>query len=179
MSFLRLYFKLLITNSACGSVGTASPGRHIGGGQEVGRQGRLDSFGSFSQIAAAVDRLDVLGMVVAPGSAHALGLDMVGDGVIEVPELLPADRASPLLLPDFALKQTPHLRRGAALAITARMMRIFDSLNRRPWPAVPGQALSTAAEERMVNGTELVATQFHNGILQFRRSKAASRCSIS
>ena len=74
-----------------------------------------------------VHRLDVVGVVVVPGSAHPFGLDVIGNGVAEVAKFPPADRAAAFLLSDFVLEQAAHLCRRAKLAITAMMMRVFDS----------------------------------------------------
>ena len=42
--------------------------------------------------------LDVLGMVVAPGAAHASGFDVIGNCVVEAAKLFAADRAPSLSL---------------------------------------------------------------------------------
>jgi hypothetical protein len=57
---------------------------------------------------------------------------MVGDDVGVIAKLFVADRTYTRLLSNFAVQQFPHLGRGSQLPVSARMMRIFDSLNTKP-----------------------------------------------
>jgi len=54
---------------------------------------------------------------------------MVGDDVGIIGEVLVANCAYAALLADLSVEQFPHLGRGSQLPVSARMMRIFDSLN--------------------------------------------------
>lgn len=56
-------------------------------------------------------RLDVVGMVIAPRSAHALGLDVIGDDVIAVRKRQVADSAVSLLRRDFLGEHFPQFCR--------------------------------------------------------------------
>jgi hypothetical protein len=48
--------------------------------------------------------LDVVAMVVSPGSSHAFGLDVVGHNLIVIRESCETDRTFPSLLGDFSVE---------------------------------------------------------------------------
>ena len=58
-----------------------------------------------------MDRLDVVRVVVSPGSSHPFGLDVVGHNLVVIREGCVADCAFPVLLDDFSVQQLPHLCR--------------------------------------------------------------------
>jgi hypothetical protein len=116
----------------------------------------------FAQIAAPVHRLDVVGMVVAPGSAHSFGLNVVGNGIGAAPELPPAESAPAVLFDDLSFEQVAHFCRRALLAIAARMMGILDTAQTEADPLFAGRPLPPAAAAGSVNGTKFVAREFHN-----------------
>ena len=55
--------------------------------------------------------LDIIQVIVSPGSSHSFGIPVVWHDVVVVGELFMADRAHPTLLPDFPVQQFPHLGR--------------------------------------------------------------------
>lgn len=115
---------------------------------------RSDSPGSLTQIASTVYRLNIVGVVVAPGAAHASWFDVIRDGIFKAAELPAADRATRLLLSDFFSEQAPHGGRGPVFAIAAGMARVLDAAYSGQGSRYP--LLSSAAEARLVNGAELV-----------------------
>jgi hypothetical protein len=64
---------------------------------------------SLVPVAPPVRRLNVVGMVVAPGSSHASWVDVVRHDVAEVGELHMAERALLVLFDNLAVYQPPHL----------------------------------------------------------------------
>ena len=94
-----------------------------------------------------MDCLNVLGMIISPRSSHPFGLDMVGHNLVVMRELLVANRAPPILLNDFSVKQFPHLSGLPEFAISPGMVRIFDALNTKLKSASFPRLLPTAAEQ--------------------------------
>jgi hypothetical protein len=72
----------------------------------------------------------------------------------------------PVLLNYFSIEQFPHFRFGAKLAVSSRTVRVFDTLHSEPSGStfLPNR-LATTARERAMNGTVLIATEFH-GLLR-------------
>jgi hypothetical protein len=56
--------------------------------------------------------LDVVWMIISPGTAHAFRILVVRHNIVVVGEFFVADRADSVLLRDFAVHQSPHLGRG-------------------------------------------------------------------
>ena len=73
--------------------------------------------------------LDIVRMIVSPRSAHPLRMFMVGDDVVKVCEFFKANCANAGLLADLAVKQLSHLGRGPQFPVSARVVRILNSLN--------------------------------------------------
>jgi hypothetical protein len=71
-------------------------------------------------------------MVVSARSFHASGIDVVGNDVTIVGKRHLANSALPVLLNYFSIKQFPHFRFGAKLAVSSRMVRVFDTLHSEP-----------------------------------------------
>jgi hypothetical protein len=81
--------------------------------------------------------LDIVGMIVSPGSSHASGMDVIGHDVVVVGEGFLADGALSALLDDLAIEQLSHLRVGTELAVSSRVIRVFDTLHSQLPDATP------------------------------------------
>jgi hypothetical protein len=113
-----------------------------------------------------MDSLDVLRMIVSPRSAHAAGMDVVGNDVAVVGELFMADTALAALGHNLLVHQLSHFRVRADLAIAARVIRIVDPADSQlPLASFSRDRFSAAAELRVVNWAQLVSTESH-GFLQ-------------
>jgi hypothetical protein len=66
-----------------------------------------------------------------------------------------------VLLLDLAVKELPHLGRRPKFPIAAWMVWIFDAFDTERGLASFPNLFSTAAEERFMNRTELLAMKFH------------------
>jgi hypothetical protein len=88
---------------------------------------------------------------------------VIWNDVVVVGELFVADRAYSGLLPHLAVQQFPHLRGGSQLAISSRVVRIFDALNSKSYEPGLRKGLSAAAGKRFVNWAEFVGTESHRG----------------
>jgi hypothetical protein len=87
---------------------------------------------------------------------------VVGHDVVVVGERQLTDGALPVLVDNFAVEQLPHLCFGAEFAVSSRMMRVFDALHAKASdPAYLLDQLAATAGERSMNGTVLIATEFH------------------
>jgi hypothetical protein len=101
-------------------------------------------------------------MVVSARSSHPSRIDVVGHDVVIVGERHLANSALPVLLNDISIEQLPHFRFGAKLAVSSRMVRVFDTLHSEPSGSPsPRNRLAAAARERPMNRTVLIATKFH------------------
>jgi hypothetical protein len=89
----------------------------------------IHSDGSLLFVTPPMYCLDVVWMIVPPPSAHSFRIPMVGDDFVIIAKLFVANCAYAALLADLSVEQFPHLGRGSQLPVSARMMRIFDSLN--------------------------------------------------
>ena len=70
--------------------------------------------------------LNVVGMIVPPGSAHASGLFVLGDDLAVIVELLLTDCALPVLLKNFLIQQLSHFPRAPPFPVASGMVDIFD-----------------------------------------------------
>jgi hypothetical protein len=101
-------------------------------------------------------------MVVPPRRAHASRINVVGHDVAIVGERHLANGTLPVLLNYFSIEQFPHFRFGAKLAVSSRMVRVFDTLYSESFGSPPlRNRLAAAARERSMNGTVLIAPEFH------------------
>jgi hypothetical protein len=118
--------------------------------------------GALFTVAPEVHCLNIVGMVVSPRPAHSSRINVVGNDVVTVGERHVTDGALPVLLDNFSIKQFPHFRFGAKLAVSSRMVRVFDTLHSEPSdsPSLRNRVAATA-RERVMNGTVLIATEFH------------------
>ncbi len=73
-------------------------------------------------------RLDILRVVVSPGSAHPFGINVVWDDISIVRKLLMADCTLFILFGDLAIEQFPHFSIGAKLTVSTWMVGIVDTL---------------------------------------------------
>jgi hypothetical protein len=63
----------------------------------------------------------------------------------------------------FLIEQFPHFRFGAKLAVSPRVVRVFDALHSEPSNSSSLlNRLAATARERLMNGAVLIATEFHN-----------------
>jgi hypothetical protein len=88
--------------------------------------------GSLFTVTPEVHCLNVLRMVVSARSAHPSRVNMIGHDVAIVGERYLANGALPVLLNYFSIEQFPHFRFGAKLAVSAGMVRVFDTLHSEP-----------------------------------------------
>jgi hypothetical protein len=91
--------------------------------------------------------LNIVRMIISPGSSHASWVDVVGHDVTIISELHIAKRALPVLFYNLVVEQSPHLRVGPEFAVSPRMMWILDPLQtwvthisnfQNPFPAAAG-----------------------------------------
>jgi hypothetical protein len=89
----------------------------------------LTSARSLFSIAPPVNCLNIIRMVISPGSSHASGVDVVRHDVVVVGELHIAECAFPALFDNLEVEQPPHLRVGAEFAVSPRMIGVFNPLD--------------------------------------------------
>ena len=102
--------------------------------------------------------LDVVRMIISPSPAHSLGIPVVWNNIVVVGELFVADRTDASLLSDPAVQQLPHLRRRSKFPVSARVVRIFDSLNSKPNHFGLGKERAATASQGSVDGAQFVRT---------------------
>ena len=118
--------------------------------------------GSLFAVTPPVHCLNVLRMVVSSRSSHPSRVNMIGHDVAIVGERHLANSTLPVLLNYFSIEQFPHFRFGAKLAVSPGVVRVFDTLHSEPSDSSSLlDRLAATAGERSVNGTKLIATEFH------------------
>jgi hypothetical protein len=105
--------------------------------------------------------LDVFRMVISPSSSHTFRVPVVRYDVAVICKFFQADDALPVLLGDLSVQQPPHLSRRPEFAIPSGVVGIFDTLNAKLKSAFFPCLLAAAAEQRAVDWTIFVATEFH------------------
>jgi hypothetical protein len=87
---------------------------------------------------------------------------VVGHDVAIVGEHHLANGALPVLFNYFSIEQFPHFRFGAKLTVSPGVVRVFDTLHSEPSdsPSLRNR-VAAAARERSMNGTVLIAAEFH------------------
>ncbi len=105
--------------------------------------------------------LDVFRMVISPGSSHSFGVSVIRYDVATVGKFLVTDRAPPFLHDDFSIQQLPHFGWRPKFPVSPRVVRIFDALNTKLKSAFLPRLLATAAEERSMDRTVFIPTEFH------------------
>jgi len=73
-----------------------------------------------------VNCLNIVWMIVSPGSSHTLWVDVVWDNIAIVCELCKAESALPVLRADLTVEKFPHLPIGAEFSVSPRVMWIVD-----------------------------------------------------
>jgi hypothetical protein len=123
--------------------------------------------GSLFTVTPEVHCLNIVGMVVSPRPAHSSGINVVGNDVVTVCERHLTDGALPVLFNNLSIKELPHLCFGAKLAVSPGVVRVFNTLHpQTPEFACLLDQLAATAKERSMNGTILIATEFHGLLLQ-------------
>lgn len=108
--------------------------------------------------------LNVIGVVVPPGDAHAAGTDVVGDEIAVVSELLFANAADSVLSPNLAVEQLAHSQVRAQLSVSPWVLKIVDAVDADlVFSVLSGDALPATAEAGVMNGADLGATEAHLG----------------
>jgi hypothetical protein len=74
-----------------------------------------------------MDSLNVIGMIVSPCPSHAAGINVVGNDIAVVRELLFAESAYSVLGNDLPVEEFPHFAIGAEFPVSTRMLRISNS----------------------------------------------------
>ena len=96
-----------------------------------------------------------------------MGINVVGDYVGVIGELLVAEGAYAILRSNLSVHQLTHLRVRADLTIAARVIRIVDPADSQlPLASFSRDRFPAAAESRAVNWAQLISTESH-GFLQF------------
>jgi hypothetical protein len=103
-------------------------------------------------------RLDIVWMVISPRPSHSFGIPVVRNNVVIVGELLVADGAYACLLSDLHVQQLPHLPRRSKFPVSARVVRIFDSLNSKPNHFGLGKERAAAASQGICGWAQFVRT---------------------
>jgi hypothetical protein len=122
----------------------------------------LNSARSLLPVAPPMHCLNIVGMVISPGSSHASWIDVVGNDVVVAGELHMAECAFPTLFDNLAVEQPSHLRVGTEFPVSPRMMGVFNPLYAQlihlsdPWDWLPA-----TAGQRAMDGTILIAAKFH------------------
>jgi hypothetical protein len=105
--------------------------------------------------------LNILRMIISPGPSHSFRVSVVRYDIAAVVKFMAANGALPCLLHDFSVQQLPHLCRRPEFAISPGVVRILDSLNTKLKSAFFPRLFPTATEQRPVDRTIFVPTEFH------------------
>jgi hypothetical protein len=92
--------------------------------------------------------LDIVWVVISPGSSHSFATLVVWYHVVVVREFFVANWTNSALLDNLPVEQLSHLSRGSQFPVTSWMMSIFDSLHSRTYlQRLAWQALTATTEE--------------------------------
>jgi hypothetical protein len=117
---------------------------------------------SLLAVTPPVHSLDIVGMVVPTRSSHPSRIDVVGHDVAIAGERHLANGALPVLFNYFSIEHLPHFRFGAKLTVSPGVVRVFDTLHSEPPDSFSlRNRVAATARERAMNGTVLVAAEFH------------------
>ena len=109
-----------------------------------------------------MDSLDVVWVVVPPCSANTFGMDVVGNNVGVLGELLLAQSADALLGDNILVEELPHFAIGAEFPVSPGMLQVLYATDAHLAPApFSWNGLSSAAEQRTVDRTELIPAESH------------------
>jgi hypothetical protein len=124
--------------------------------------------------------LDVFRMVISAGPAHSLRVSVVRHNFAAVGKFMVANGTLPVLLDDLPVQQLPHLCRWPEFAESPGVVRIFDAPNTQLKSVLFSRLLATAAEQRAVDRTIFIPTEFHGnapvwfGLISIRRTAAGT-----
>jgi hypothetical protein len=114
-----------------------------------------------------MNSLNVIGMIVPPGSSHTTRADVVGNDIAVVGETLPAQSADAILCLNLFVHQLPHLGVRTNLPISARVLRIINAADTHLTPSsFLRDGLASAACKRTVNWAQLGSAQSHKMLLE-------------
>jgi hypothetical protein len=99
--------------------------------------------------------------MVSVRQSYALKHTVVRYDVATVGKFMVANGALSCLLHDFSVQQFSHFGWGTEFPISPRVVRIFNALNTKPKSAFFSRLLATAAEERSMDRTVFIPTEFH------------------
>lgn len=116
--------------------------------------------------------LDIVWVIIPPGSSHPFGMPMVWDDVVVIGELFLADGAFPVLLDNLPVEKSPHFSRRPEFPISPRMMRILNASNPRLQSARIGRLFPATAGNRFVDWTVFIATKPHKHFLHWNSAKS-------
>ena len=109
-------------------------------------------------------------MIISPRSTHSFRVLVVRYDIVVIGKLFVADRADPTLLEDLAVHQFPHFGWRPEFPVSARMMRIVDSLNSEPYKPRLGNVFPPAARTGMMDRAILIAAEPHGDLLEKLRN---------
>ena len=135
--------------------------RSNGTARNAERQSLILPRGSLLAVTPEVHCLDVLRVVVYPRPSHSSRIDVIGHDVAIVREGHLTDGALPVLFDNFAVEQLPHLCLGAEFSVSPGVVRVFDPLHPQASCAASLDRLAGTARKGSMDGTEFVATEFH------------------
>jgi hypothetical protein len=113
-----------------------------------------------------VNSLDIIRMIISPGSSHTTGMDVVGHHVAVLGEHLLAESAESILRGNLPVEELPHFGVRPKLPVSAGMMRVFNAPNAHlALGFLFLDRLSAAAEERTVKRAQLIPAKSHEVLL--------------
>lgn len=114
--------------------------------------------------------LNVVGMIVPQGAAHAAGTDVVGNDVVVIGKSLFTDPANAVLGKDLPVEEFAHLPIRAQLPVSAGVLRIVDAPDAQmPLTLFLWDCLPATAGEGVMDWTELVSAESHGILLVGRK----------
>jgi hypothetical protein len=90
--------------------------------------------------------LHIVWVVVSPRAAHSFRFPVIRNDVVVIREIFVADSAYPALFDNFPVHQFPHFGGRSEFAVSARVMRIFNSLNSKPDQSGSGHEFPPTAQ---------------------------------
>src|ERR1700722_17338175 len=106
--------------------------------------------------------LDIVWVVISPGSSHSFRIPVVGDHIVIIRELFVTDGAFSVLLDNLPIQQFPHFSRRSEFPISPRMMRIINASNPRLQSVRIGRLFPATAGNGFVDRAVLIATKPHS-----------------
>jgi hypothetical protein len=109
--------------------------------------------------------LDIVGVVISPRRAYALGRNVIRHDFIAMSESSLTDSAFHSLLDNLTSQQLPHFGGRPEFTISSGVMRVINTLDGKA--RAPFLLFSPTAEEGAVNRTAFIASKFHHITSQF------------